>query len=209
MSGDSCGHLYFYAIAPDEVAAALDALDVGGFHQEYGPEPDPDDPPQIELDESHLGEGAELLDSVETGEALALAAPSATFRIWTEPAEGSLGICLIHLPGFGIWSGECDASGDPVVDGAKLREALDDAGEADLRQVVRDLTGERWTVALSAARRFLDAIPPEQRRVVASPTTPTRPPVRRPGRFRRWLRRVRPSWPAVRRRAATAAPARS
>jgi hypothetical protein len=175
VTGNSAGHIRFYAIAPDEVIPALAALEHGGFRSELGLAPDPEDPPQIELDASYVRTSALLADGVETGEAVAEAAPSATFHAWTDPADGGLGMCLLHIPGLGIWSSDCDSSGDPVFDGADIRNAIDNAGGADLRQVVRDLTGERWVDALSAARRFLTALPHGQHQVVACPTTPNQP----------------------------------
>jgi uncharacterized protein DUF3145 len=70
----------------------------------------------------------------------------ATFECWEDPKYEWLGSYHAHVPGLGLFSGECDADGNVVVSAQDLRElinqAVDEAGLPDVLRVAADVKGE-------------------------------------------------------------------
>lgn len=84
-------------------------------------------------------------------------APGATWLAWDDPHEGCLGAAALYAPDLGVWTGECDSSGEIYVPAAALPgpEVLQ-ADPAALAAV----TGLTWQNRIVARHRELAAGPP-------------------------------------------------
>lgn len=98
------------------------------------------------------GGGDEHLPAV-----LRAVAPGATWLAWDDPHEGCLGTAALYAPDLGVWTGECDSSGEIYVPAAALpRPEVLQADPAALAAV----TGLTWQNRITARHRELAAGPP-------------------------------------------------
>lgn len=168
MPGDSYARVYFWSVPAREVVTALAALDAHGFAAESPPGPGANWPPVLDLDEPYRKQDAWILDADEVAHALGEAAPGAIFQVWSDPAEDSLGVVRMHVPGLGLFASPCAADGDPVVDGDAIRTALADATVGP-RSALLALIGQGWTNAISTARVAVGALHHDRQWVAACP----------------------------------------
>ncbi|MER5638273.1 hypothetical protein ABT095_15090 [Kitasatospora sp. NPDC002227] len=114
--------VFVHAADPDQHDAVLKVLTDHGLDLEYE---------FPEIADGQLALGIRYFD-VESGidpedlwAALIDAAPSAVFELWLDPFPAVYdGLYIGHVPDIGTYRVECNSDGTPLVNAAKLAEAL-------------------------------------------------------------------------------------
>lgn len=134
---------------PNRVRPILDVI------EEYDLHPDPAD--QAGLDENHLGFNVLYLglevrcgSAAETAKTLQSIAPDASWEVWEDPKFEWLGDLYRFTPKLGVWTSECDNSGDAVFKAGEITALLEDRSLS--RDDLDTKLGLVHTAALDAVR---------------------------------------------------------
>lgn len=151
MGDRTYGAVTIYACPPEQVAAALLALDQHSMTQLWC---DPlAGPSQLELGAAYAEEQMSCGGGWELAELLMGEAPGAVWEIQEDPRYEWLGAHFVHTPELGLWSQTADADGQPVWHESEVRRLLEQ-NASDPVAVDRALGGP-WTRAITAVKERL------------------------------------------------------
>lgn len=163
MGDRAAACLVIYASPPDREQAVIDLLNEWGLRKEGSLYAVVEAP--LALGEAYVDDEASLTICHELG--AALAEMEVTFELCQDPKYEYDGTIVIHVPGLGVYSGECDAEGtihvsahdiDRMIAEASTREALAEALDA--------ATAKRWRGKLRQLRGVLAGGTREHRSLV-------------------------------------------
>ncbi|MFF3982345.1 hypothetical protein [Streptomyces sp. NPDC001828] len=116
MSDRSALHLYVYAMPDEDRAAVRRGI------EDHCLEPYDNSGTGIVLGMRYLTEEVPVGSAHDLAVHLLTQAPCTAFELWQDPVFQDAGHYVAHLPGIGVYEGECDSYGSPLV---KLTEVLD------------------------------------------------------------------------------------
>ncbi|MEV1294898.1 hypothetical protein [Pseudonocardia sp. NPDC049635] len=117
---------------------------------------------------SSQGRGGAVSDG-RLPELLAQVAPGATWMAWDDPHEGWLGTVALSAPGLGLWTGQCDGSGEIYLPAAALPDPQTLLSNPAALDRLAVLSGQAWLERVTAGHAALAADPSPGAGFVPSP----------------------------------------
>lgn len=109
-------------------------------------------PTELYLTGTTYGDSDASTGIYEDATALAAKVPNSVYVAWTDPKYEWLGTIVIHVPGLGVFTADCNADGQPVMSNNALQELIDqqpdDMTIAEFREVLGKATGQPWFDAI-------------------------------------------------------------
>lgn len=141
MSARSFLQAHVYDCPAGQLPAALAVLERHNLRHENENEGAPG---QLSLHTRYVDEDMTDTAAETIARELAEAAPGASFVLWTDPPGPALGELRACTPALGMYSAECNGSGEPLLTPAAIMEVVDKHIPSTIRYALERACGEPW-----------------------------------------------------------------